>query len=60
MPGIKQIDGIMARGVVQGSSSDLNGSIQEIANIAKAAEGDIIQFAETVSCDCYNTWMIEC
>jgi hypothetical protein len=60
MPGIKQIDGIMARGVVQGSSSDLNRSIQEIANIAKAAEGDIIQFAETVSCDCYNTWMIEC
>jgi hypothetical protein len=51
MPGIKQIDGIMAQGVVSGSRRDLNKSIREIANIAEAAEKDIIQFAETVSCD---------
>lgn len=55
MPGIKKIDGIMARGVVPGSHTDLDRSIQEIANIAGAAEKDIMQFAETVSRDCYKT-----
>jgi hypothetical protein len=49
MPGIKKIDDIMAQGVQPGSRKDLNKSIQGIANIAKAAERDIIRFADTVS-----------
>jgi hypothetical protein len=39
----------MAQGVQPGSREGLNKSIQGIANIAKAAEKDIIRFADIVS-----------